>query len=95
VACDDLVIFSGFSPNGDGINDFFKILGIEDFPNNRVLIFNRWGNEVFDVEGYDNSDAKSFKGRFGDKTLPDGTYFYVIDLGGEDGCRSGYLQIHR
>lgn len=95
VACDDLIIFSGFSPNGDGVNDFFRILGIQEFPENKVLIFNRWGNEVFNVEGYDNSENKSFKGMWGNKTLPDGTYFYVIDLGGEDGCRSGYLQIMR
>ncbi|MFK8055683.1 MAG: gliding motility-associated C-terminal domain-containing protein [Saprospiraceae bacterium] len=95
VACDDLIIFSGFSPNGDGVNDAFKILGIEDFPENKVMIFNRWGNEVFNVENYDNSEGKSFKGRWGNKTLPDGTYFYVIDLGGENGCRSGYLQITR
>jgi gliding motility-associated-like protein len=95
VACDELIVFSGFSPNGDGINDVFRILGIEDFPENRVMIFNRWGNEVFSVDGYDNSADKSFTGQWDGKALPDGTYFYVIDLGGTAGCRSGYLQIQR
>jgi hypothetical protein len=45
--CSDLTVFNAFSPNGDGVNDRFVILGIEAFPNNEVSIFSRWGNEVF------------------------------------------------
>ena len=95
VACDELVIFSGFSPNGDGVNDLFRILGIEAYPGNKVLIFNRWGNEVYSRENYSNQPGEAFDGRWDGNTLPDGTYFYVIDLGGTEGCRSGYLQIVR
>jgi len=95
VACDDLVVFSGFSPNGDGRNDFFRVLGIEGFPDNQVIIFNRWGNEVYNRKGYTNDPDTAFQGRWDGKTLPDGTYFYVIDLGGEEGCRAGYVQIQR
>ncbi len=94
VTCDELVIFSGFSPNGDGVNDDFRVLGIEEFPDNRFIVFNRWGNEVFNQRGYDNSLAKAFTGRWNGKDLPDGTYFYVLDLGNGD-ARSGYLQIAR
>ena len=94
VACDELVIFSGFSPNGDGVNDEFRIIGIEEYPDNRLIIFNRWGNEVFDARGYDNSPARAFTGRWNGKELPNGTYFYVLDLG-NGSSESGYLQLLR
>ncbi len=95
VACDELVVFSGLSPNGDGINDQFRILGIEAFPANTVMIFNRWGNEVYNRRGYTNDPDIAFDGRWEGKTLTNGTYFYVIDLGGDAGCLSGYVQIAR
>ena len=95
VTCDELVVFSGFSPNGDGVNDLWRIVGIEAYPGNRVVIFNRWGNEVYSRDDYSNAPGDAFEGRWDGKTLPDGTYFYVIDLGGDEGCRSGYLQIQR
>jgi len=91
VLCDDLVIFTGFSPNGDGVNDYFTIQGIEAFPNNQLLIFNRWGNEVYTKQGYLNDWDGTWNNR---KLLPDGTYFYVLEDG--QGKRySGYIQIHR
>ncbi|MEM9921425.1 MAG: gliding motility-associated C-terminal domain-containing protein, partial [Bacteroidota bacterium] len=92
IACDDLTVFNGFSPNGDGVNDTFVILGIENFPDNRVLIFNRWGNEIFNQRGYTN--ALGWNGQWKGKDLPDGTYFYLIDTG-EGNTVSGYVQIHR
>ena len=90
VLCDELTIFSGFSPNGDGVNEVFTILGIEAFPNNRVCVFNRWGNQVFQQDGYRNTWTGDFNG----KLLPDGTYFYVVD-DGEGKKYSGYVQIQR
>jgi len=96
VLCDELTIYNGFSPNGDGINDAFTIQGIDNFPNNTVCIFNRWGNQVFLKKGYTNNDP--FNGIWNGKTLPDGTYFYLIEIEGEDGLKkkfNGYLQIHR
>jgi gliding motility-associated-like protein len=90
VLCEDLTIFNGFSPNGDGINDTFTITGIEFFANNRVLIFNRWGNQVFYAQGY----ANTWRGTWENRPLPDGTYFYVVD-DGEGNKYSGYVQINR
>ncbi len=92
VLCEELTIYNGFSPNGDGINDNFIILGIERFPNNRVQIFNRWGNKVYDRTGYTNDDP--FSGQWDGQDLPDGTYFYLIE-DGEGEQYSGWLQIHR
>ena len=88
----ELGFVSGFSPNGDGINDFFQIEGIENYPNHTLLIFNRWGNQIYFSESYQND----WRGTFNDEgvDLPDGTYFYVFDKGDGE-LESGYLQIHR
>ncbi|MFK7776147.1 MAG: gliding motility-associated C-terminal domain-containing protein [Saprospiraceae bacterium] len=86
----ELTFYSGFSPNGDGINDIFYVQGLEDFPDNVLCVFNRWGNRVYYKEGYDNS----FDGTWENIRLTDGTYFYVFDDG--FGNRySGYVQIAR
>jgi gliding motility-associated-like protein len=90
VTCEDLTIFSGFSPNGDGVNDVFTILGIENFPNSELLMFNRWGNQVLSAKGYRND----WDGTWDGQILPDGTYFYVLD-DGEGNKYSGYVQINR
>jgi len=67
----------GFSPNGDGVNDMFIIDRIEDYPNAVVQIFNRWGNLIFESQaGYPTPWNGTYKG----KSLPVGTYYYVIDL---------------
>jgi gliding motility-associated-like protein len=60
-------------------NSFFKITNIEQYPNNKVQIFNRWGKEIFTASPYDNA-SKSFNG----KDVPAGTYFYIINMG-QDG----------
>ncbi|MEJ7779880.1 MAG: gliding motility-associated C-terminal domain-containing protein, partial [Daejeonella sp.] len=74
------------SPNGDGNgNEVFNIQNIESFQDNEVLIFNRWGNELFAIKNYNNGD-KAFKG-YANKgllvnselPLTDGVYFYIIN----------------
>jgi gliding motility-associated-like protein len=73
----------GFSPNGDGVNDTFVITGIENFPNNKVSILNRWGREVYSAMNYSNEwDGMSSSAfNFGNGNLPSGTYFVILDLG--------------
>ncbi|MCH8902856.1 MAG: gliding motility-associated C-terminal domain-containing protein, partial [Bacteroidetes bacterium] len=86
-----LVIPTGFSPNGDDYNDHFVILGIENFDKIEVLIFNRWGNKVFTSIDYKNDwDGTNQSGQF----LPDATYFYVIKLTNQR-SEAGYITIHR
>jgi gliding motility-associated-like protein len=82
---DEVVVFTGISPNGDGMNDFWEIQGIENFPNNKVRLFNRWGVEVFGAKGYGEGD-RVFRGFSDGRTtisqdelLPVGTYYYVIE----------------
>ncbi len=67
-----------FSPNGDGINDYFKIPGANELPNDELYVYNRWGGLVFESKNYDNSwDGKSSKNLLGTSELTEGTYFYI------------------
>jgi gliding motility-associated-like protein len=81
----DIVTHPMVSPNDDGKGyDFFHIENIISFPDNEVVIFNRWGNEVFRIKNYNETD-RVFKGfaNTGLLTntgapLPDGVYYYLI-----------------
>ena len=74
-----LEIPNTFSPNGDGINDTWDILGIEDFPDCNIQIFSRWGQIIYQTTGY--SKEKRWDGRSkSGKELASGAYYYVINL---------------
>ncbi|KAF2340158.1 gliding motility-associated C-terminal domain-containing protein [Flavobacterium tistrianum] len=98
----DLEIYNALSPNDDGLNDSFVIKGIDQFPDNQVEIYNRWGVKVYDAKSYNESD-NMFRGysdgratiKRGDK-LPTGTYFYIVryNTGKEVKERTGYLYIN-
>ena len=90
VVCEEIVVFDGVSPNGDGINDHFTVLGLEGRPRNALTIFNRGGQRVFAAEGY----ANDWPGDHHDPPLPPGTYFYVLEVAGLE-PRGGYLQLER
>jgi gliding motility-associated-like protein len=87
---DECDIFSpqGISPNGDGKNDrlVFKGLFLRKIPN-RLSIYNRWGTLVFEMESYDNT--------FTGTSLPDGTYYYILDFFGKKPTISNYLSVDR
>ena len=93
----DFFIPEGFSPNGDGINDVFIIRGILNFPDNSIIIFNRWGNKVFEASPYlNNWDGKATMGlRIGGGDLPVGTYFYVFDKGDGTKIIKGTIYLNR
>ena len=100
----DFEVFNGMSPGSDGFNDYFKIAGIEKYPNNTVKIFNRWGVIVYEANGYGIGD-KLFMGISEGRVtitknqkLPVGTYFYVIEFEGDNPGReryTGFLYINR
>jgi gliding motility-associated-like protein len=83
------------TPNNDGINDAFVVpclLDRDRFPSSQVLIFNRWGDEVFRSPiPYQNDWAGTFNG----EPVPEGTYFFVIQYGDGSEPQSGFLVIQR
>ncbi|MDD3877889.1 MAG: gliding motility-associated C-terminal domain-containing protein, partial [Bacteroidales bacterium] len=88
----------GFSPNGDGVNDYFVITGLEGFPNHSFMILNRWGNKVYEAAPYNNDwDGTNMFGiTVGGNELPVGTYFYIFDTGieGQEVIK-GYIYLNR
>lgn len=77
-ACDELIFYDVFTPNGDGRNDLWIIDGIERFPDNRLTIYDRWGLLVYSAQSY----TGNWDGRHNDgSTLPFGAYFYILHLG--------------
>jgi gliding motility-associated-like protein len=90
VVCDKIKVYNGFSPNNDGVNDFFVIEGAENSAKNTLTIYNRWGTAVLDTKGYKNDWGGNWDG----KAVPDGTYFYIFN-DGEGNQISGYIQIQR
>lgn len=81
-----------FSPNGDGSNDTWVIPGIENFPNNRMVIMNRFGNVLYDSNGYQVQNA--WTGLHNGKELPEGVYYYLLDLG-NGAIKKGTISIIR
>ncbi|MGM0407178.1 MAG: gliding motility-associated C-terminal domain-containing protein, partial [Bacteroidota bacterium] len=81
----DIVTYDGFSPNGDGINDFWYIENIDKFKNNVVTVYNRWGTKVYEQKGYSNDDSnRRWDGTAKNgKAVGSGTYYYVIILNEE------------
>ncbi|WP_133159391.1 Ig-like domain-containing protein, partial [Solitalea longa] len=78
-----------FTPNGDGVNDFFVIDGITDSENS-LFIYNRWGNEVYHSLNYKND--------WNGSELPSGTYYYVLKVKDKVGSKeslAGYVEILR
>ena len=92
---DPVQVPNGFSPNGDGVNDKFVIPGIENFPGNELVIYNRWGNKVYTASGYDNTwDGKPNNNASIGAPLAPGTYFYVLSLGNGTNTMTGNVYIN-
>lgn len=97
VICDTLDIPNGFSPNGDGTNDYFVIDGIGKYPQNILFIYNRWGNLVYKKNDYANEwDGRSnVNGVMFGEELPNGTYYYILDLNIDQKPINSYVVIRR
>jgi len=100
----EVEVSNTLTPNGDGINDYFHIEGLDCFSVSTVKIYNRWGVLVFETEKYNNT-TNVFEGNSRGRTtinqsigLPIGTYFYVleyIDFSGNGVKKAGYLYLNR
>tara|TARA_R110002050_G_scaffold286121_3_gene436443 strand:- start:45835 stop:47853 length:2019 start_codon:yes stop_codon:yes gene_type:complete len=101
---DEVEVFNVITPNGDGIHDVLTIAGLENFPNNTIKIYNRWGVLVFVTKAY-NTQGNVFDGTSNGRVtinkenkLPVGTYFYILDyqdVTNNMKSKSGYIYINR
>ena len=90
----EVVIYNGITPNADGKNDTWIIDGIEEYPDNEVLIFNRWNDQVQEFTGYNNTSVVwEGTNQFG-KKLPDATYYYIVKLRSVNKIYTGWVIIH-
>jgi gliding motility-associated-like protein len=81
-----------FTPNGDGHNDTWRIIGIEAYPDITVTIFDRWGGVVFYGKG---SDQPPFDGTFRGEALPEGVYVFKIQAKPNGHINRGSFMIGR
>ena len=93
-AC-DLVFYNTLTPNGDGDNDVWWIDNIAALgeADTQVQIFNRWGNPVWTGTSYDNENVVFNGTHTNGNALPDGTYYYVVDVG--ELQFNGYIELVR
>jgi gliding motility-associated-like protein len=84
-----IVVANMITPNSDGFNDVWNIIGIEQYPGNAITVYNTNGIQVFAADNYDNTWGGTFNGEL----LPDGTYYYVIKLPNVDDDIKGAVNI--
>ena len=84
-----ITIPNTFSPNGDGINDYWNIDALFTYPESITQVFDRYGRQVFQSTGY----AQPWDGTNNGKPLPAGTYYYIIDLKNGQPKLSGWVLI--
>lgn len=89
----DVWVPNTITPNADGFNDFLIIPAIEHYPENEIVIFNRWGNEVYRANNYAN-DWDGTNSKTGAQ-VPDGNYYYVLKANNNLEEFSGYVMVHR
>lgn len=86
LAFSDFDIPQAFSPNGDGKNDRFEIVGLENYSGSKLKVLNRWGREVYTSDDYQNNwDGAS---------LEEDTYFFLLEIPGVE-LKKGYVVIKR
>jgi gliding motility-associated-like protein len=89
----ELIFYSGITPNSDGKNDFWSIEFIEQYPDNLVTIFNRWGQKVFETTNYNNADRRWEGNDASGNVLPPATYFYLVEVNGKS--YKGWIELTR
>ncbi|MBN1768239.1 MAG: DUF11 domain-containing protein [Prolixibacteraceae bacterium] len=102
----EMIIPDGFSPNGDGVGDYFRITCIDRYPKAKIEIFNRWGNMVYSKENYGNIEMWGEQNAWwdghsqhsfdlSDDLLPVGTYFYILRLDNTQKPKTGSIFLNR
>jgi len=93
-ASSPLIIPEGFSPNGDGFNDTFRIPEFDYYQNMSISVFNRNGIIVFESQDYNNNwEGISNTGPIEGEKVPPGIYYYVIKIGGSNQQFNGSIYV--
>ena len=88
------------TPNGDGLNDYLAIpcLDIEFYPDNQLVIYNQWGDKVYEAAPYSNDPAKAWQGElFGraGQGLPDAAYYFFFKPTLDHPGIKGFVEVFR
>lgn len=75
IPSDTIIVYNAFTPNKDGSNDVFYIGNLEQFPDNKLEVYNRNGKLVYKASPYDNT----WEGKAEGTELPCATYYYIFD----------------
>ena len=86
-------VFNQFSPNGDGINDFLVVKDIGSFEGTTLRIFNRYGQLIYAAANFVADEV--WDGTYEGKPAPEGTYFYILELGPDQEVAKGWIQLIR
>ena len=86
-----ITIPNTFSPNNDGINDYWDIDALVTYPESSILVYDRYGQQVFQSIGY----ARPWDGTYNGSPVPPGTYYYIIDLKNNTPKLAGWVLIVR
>ena len=93
IGLDSISIFNALTTDGNTANRFFKIMPIDRYPNNRLVVFNRWGEVIYQTDGYTNN----FEARKDGKALETGTYYFYFlpDKSSSKTCKNckGFIYI--
>ncbi|HMG07640.1 MAG TPA: gliding motility-associated C-terminal domain-containing protein, partial [Mucilaginibacter sp.] len=87
----ELVVPNTFTPNGDGVNDFWDVRGLIAYENAIVDVFNRYGQPLFHSAGY----SKPWEGTYNGQPVPPGTYYYKINTNVSGQVLAGYVVVMR
>ena len=90
-----ITIYKVFSPNEDGIHDFWEIENIHLYPEALVEVYDRLGKRIYRRRNYINSKDVAFGGKVDGRRIPSGVYYYILDLENEDTVFKGTLTIVR
>ena len=80
---DRIILPKLFTPNGDGQNDYYRIENLDNYPDNEFVVYNRWGNKVYEYKGYYDqwNGSANVKNVIGGSKLPVGVYYYILHYG--------------
>jgi gliding motility-associated-like protein len=90
----NIKVYKLVTPNNDNKNDQLTIGGLDCGGNdvNTLVIFNRWGNPVFETDNYNNT-SNFWDGTYKGNAVPAGTYFYILKVPANDFEEQGYIEV--